>query len=167
MKKRCIILLSLAAIGIFALVYNALKLSPGFENKIVAFVDAQLNAEGEISVDLSMLVTEFEWDTVSVFVGGNPSQIQEYLHVYPDISDGIVFSLNGQPVMVAMSTYEFPADIPPRIWYDIERNDIESPYFVSLPFEKSTVQVKKYLASDGNYHYLLYVNTNITDASDL
>lgn len=45
MKKRCIILLSLAAIGIFVLVYNALKLSPGFENKIVTFVDAQLNAE--------------------------------------------------------------------------------------------------------------------------
>lgn len=126
------------------------------ESKIVAAVDCILEGEGDCELDLSILFTEFDWDTVSIFVGGNPAQIQSHLQFYPDISDGIIFSLDGQPVMVSTSTYNFPDDIQPQIGYYVEREKVNDPFFVSIPIEEAKIQVEKFLSSDGCYRYLVY-----------
>ncbi len=126
-----------------------------FEAKLISTVNSILENEGECVVDLSTLITEFEWDTVSIFVGGNPTQIRENLKIDTDISDGIVFSLKGEPVMVATSTYQFPKDTPPTVGYSIERTNADDPYYVNLSADNASVLVIKYVASDGRYCYTL------------
>ena len=158
MKKFIIIAFALfvAALFIFLFISNEHHKLDDLERRIIASIDAVFEGEGECEIDLSMLATGFEWDTVSIFVAGNSAQIRSHLKVDNDISDGIVFSLAGQPVKVIMSTYQFPQDLPPRIGYSVKRSNAEDPYFVSLPFEHAKIQARKYISSDGSYRYLLY-----------
>ena len=163
MKRFCIIVLAILALLVFLFIFHAHQTTDDLERKIMASVDAVLEGGGECEIDLAMLATEFEWDTVSIFVAGNSAQIRSHLKVDNDIFDGIVFSLAGQPVKVIMSTYQFPQDLPPRIGYSVKRSNAEDPYFVSFPFEHAKIQARKYISSDGSYRYLLYTGISAAD----
>lgn len=127
------------------------------EYRIVSAVDQSVSETGTCKLDLSQLFPEFEWDTVSVFVAGNPSQIYDVLKVDSDIFDGIVFPKEGQPLKCAMSTYQFPQDELPTITYYVERTTTNAPYYVSLTHDDAIVSVDKMIDENGNYKYTLYV----------
>ncbi len=126
------------------------------ERKIIVAANQCIDGEGACEIDLAEIFTGFEWDTVSIFVGGNSKQIRENLGIDHDISDGIVFSLNGKPIRVATSTYQFPQDVPPDVGYHIERASAEAPYYISLSRENAIVLVKKYAFHNDQYKYLVY-----------
>lgn len=122
------------------------------EKKLVSAIDQYCREEGECDIDLDEVFTEFEWDTVSVFVAGNTAQVMD-LGVYTEISDGIVFSVKGRPVKKHLSCYGFPDDIPPLISYYLERDDPYSPVYISMPRDQAVVHARKYRYQDGSYKY--------------
>lgn len=85
------------------------------EREIVNAANHRLPEEGMCVIDLAEVFSEFEWDTVSVFVGGNSKQVEAALGVKADVCDGLVFSLDGNPVAIAMSAYQFPTDTPQKL----------------------------------------------------
>lgn len=152
-------LISLALIGtilIAACVFARQNVHSTIEKRIISAANQSLSAEGQCDIDLGNVFADFEWDTVSVFVGGNSRQIRDSLQVDSDISDGIVFSDHGKPVMVEMSTYGFPEDVPPDVGYYVERIQADDPYFVGRPREDAVIHVKKFRAHNGKYKYLIY-----------
>ena len=126
------------------------------EKRLISAINQNLPGEGQCDISLENVFADFEWDTVSIFVGGNSKQIHDLLQVDSDISDGIVFSYHQKPVMVEMSTYGFPSDIPPDISYYVERIQADDPYFVSRPRDNAVVRAKKYRFHDQKYKYLIY-----------
>lgn len=122
------------------------------EKKLVAAIDQQCGAEGECDIDLGKVFADLDWDTVSVFVAGDTSQILE-LGVYSEISDGIVFLKAGTPVKEHLSCYGFPQDIPPLISYYLDETVPASFHYVTLPREQSVVHAEKYHFYDNSYKY--------------
>lgn len=122
------------------------------EKKLVAAIDQQCREEGECDIDLGKVFAELDWDTVSVFVAGDTSQILE-LGVYSEISDGIVFSKAGMPVKEHLSCYGFPQDIPPIISYYLDDSVPASFHYVTLPREQSVVHAEKYHFHGNIYRY--------------
>lgn len=151
-KKRIVTSLITAGLIIGVLVYlNAHRLSY-IEQKLVSAIDQRCDCEGECEIDLAEVFTEFEWDTVSIFIAGDTAEVMD-LGVYTEISDGIVFSQEGRPLKKHLSCYAFPEDIPPLISYYVERNGPYSPHYISLPREHAVVHAQKYQFSDGSYKY--------------
>lgn len=128
------------------------------ESRIISSVDQHLKDEGVCEIDLAVLFDDFDWDTVSIFVAGNSKQIKDALGIDTEISDGIVFSMNGVPVRQSTSFYQFPKDIPPDLAYSIDRMNLENPYYISLSKEHAVVQVQKYSYKNGTYKYSLFVS---------
>lgn len=146
-KKKFILALVVVA-GIFFYTHRLSYI----ERKLVTAIDQYCEEEGECDINLAEVFGEFEWDTVSVFVAGDTAEVMD-LGVYTEISDGIVFSRDGQPLKKHLSCYGFPEDVPPLISYYVERTDPYSPHYISLPREQAVVHAEKYRFHDGSYKY--------------
>ena len=154
-KERILLLLEIALLITGAIVYlNAHRPNP-IEQKLVSAIDQRCEGEGECEIDLAEVFADFDWDTVSVFVGGNTAEVME-LGVYTEISDGIVFSKAGEPLKQHLSCYGFPDDIPPLVSYYVERSGPYSPYYISFPREQAVVHASKYQFQDGSYKYSIF-----------
>ena len=157
-KERILLLLEIALLITGAIVYlNAHRPNP-IEQKLVSAIDQRCDGEGECEIDLAEVFTEFEWDTVSIFIAGDTAEVMD-LGVYTEISDGIVFSQEGRPLKKHLSCYAFPEDIPPLISYYVEQNGPYSPHYISLPREQAVVHAQKYQFSDGSYKYGIYAKS--------
>lgn len=149
-----LILILVLMIVVFSITHK--QHSNSIEKRIVAAVNQYIPDIGECELNLSELFSDFEWDTVSVFVAGNPSQIYDALKIDSDISDGIVFSKDGQPIKWAMSTYQFPKDELPTLTYYVERTMPNDLYYISLTCDDAIVSVNKRTDESGSYKYILY-----------
>lgn len=151
-KKMCAAILALVMLLVGWLVFQNVHRRDYIERKLVTAIDQQCKEEGECDIDLASVFAELDWDTVSVFVAGDTSQILE-LGVYSEISDGIVFSKAGSPVKKHLSCYAFPEDVPPLISYYLDDSVPNSFHYVTLPREQAIVRAKKYRFDDGSYKY--------------
>lgn len=150
--KKIVALILIAMLLVGWLAFQNAHRRSYIERKLAAAIDQQCKEEGECDIDLANVFAELDWDTVSVFVAGDTSQILE-LGVHSDIEDGIVFSKAGVPVKQHLSSYGFPQDIPPLISYYLDDTVPSSLHYVTLPREQSVVQAQKYLFHDGSYKY--------------
>ena len=155
-KKRYIVVLLTVCIlcAVFFAIYKRQNYIP---SRIITAIDQRCSGEGECSIDLAEVFTGFDWDTVSIFMAGNTRQIEDALGVYTEISDGIVFSKDGDPVLTHMSFYQFPQDVPADISYYVHREKPSDPYYVSLPFQNAIVHAEKYMYND-DYKYTIYAD---------
>ena len=130
--------------------------SNGIEHQIIRAIDNQCNEEGECYISL-LEITDFEWDTVSVYItGGNWIEINNALGLTSDkteLQDGIVFSNNGKVVQVVTSIYDFTSNTHPKLSYWVERTKGE-PYFRSYTRNSAILFAKK-LKDGENYRYIL------------
>lgn len=147
--KRTFILVLVVVAAIFLYTHRISYI----EWKLVSAINQHCAEEGECDIDLAEVFAGFEWDTVSVFVAGDPLEVEAVLGVYNDTSDGIVFSREGKPVKKHLSSYGFPEDIPPLISYYVERANPYLPCYVSFPREQAVVHAEKYRFHDGSYKY--------------
>lgn len=125
------------------------------ERRIIKATNRSLAGEGECDIFLADIFDDFEWDSVAIFVAGDPVQIKNALKIENDISDGIVFLKAGQPVKMAMSTYQFPQDKPPTISYYVERENNNAPYYISMTYDEAIAHIEKYMFRDGKYRYIM------------
>lgn len=155
-KRNGIALFAVVAVllaGIGGLIYTYQQ--NYVENKIIATVDQRCKDFGTCQIDLAEVFTAFEWDTVSIFVGGDPRQVYDELGVESDAAEGgIVFSKNDKPVKVDLSGY-VDLDTPTRIGYYFNRKSLDDPCYVSLPHDNAVVNVEKH-EHRGQYYYELY-----------
>lgn len=157
-KEKIFLLLEIAVLITGAIVYLSAHRLSYIEQKLVSAIDQRCDGEGECEIDLAEVFTEFEWDTVSIFIAGDTAEVMD-LGVYTEISDGIVFSQEGRPLKKHLSCYAFPEDIPPLISYYVEQNGPYSPHYISLPREQAVVHAQKYQFSDGSYKYGIYAKS--------
>ena len=125
------------------------------EDRIITAVDELLSGEGECDIDLDKVFWDYEWDTVSIFVAGNTKQIKDALKVDNDVSDGIVFSSHGEPVMIEMSVYGFPKEELPVISYNVIKAQSDGLYYTTRLRDNSTVHVRKSVYR-GEFRYTVY-----------
>ena len=125
------------------------------EDRIITAVDEILSGEGECDIDLDKAFWDYEWDTVSIFVAGNTKQIKDELNVDNDVSDGIVFSSHGEPIMIEMSTYGFPEEKLPVVSYNVIKAQSNGLYYTTRPRDNSTVHIRKSVYR-GEFRYTLY-----------
>lgn len=153
-NKRKIIMVLAVTMGLLVggIIYSNTNRLSDIERKLVAAIDQYCEEEGECDIDLAEVFGEFEWDTVSIFVAGDTAEVMD-LGVYTEISDGIVFSREGQPLKKHLSCYGFPEDIPPLVSYYVEQTNLYSPHYISLPREQAIVHAEKYRFRDGSYRY--------------
>lgn len=153
-KKVIVILFVMATLLMGGIIYATTHRLSYIEEKLVTAIDQCCEQEGECKIDLAEVFTEFEWDTVSVFIAGDSAQLMD-LGVYSEISDGIVFSQNGRPLKTHLSCYAFPEDTPPLVSYYVERSNSYSLNYITLPREHAIVRAEKYLFKDGRYKYVI------------
>ena len=125
------------------------------EDRIIAAADEILSGEGECDIDLDKVFWDYEWDTVSIFVAGNTKQIKDALKVDNDVSDGIVFSSHGEPVMIEMSTYGFPEEKLPVVGYNVIKTQSNGLYYTTRLRDNSTVHIRKFV-DKGEFKYTVY-----------
>ena len=157
-KRTHIVLFIFIVLGIAAAgsVIQLQNYNNYFENKIIAATNRIVPAEGQCDIDLSALFTDFEWNTASIFIGGNSKQIREALQFDNDISDGIVFANDEENVMVSMSIYDFLHDELPKVGYTVNRTQNNDLYYTSRPREQAILHVEKFRDRKGKYKYLVY-----------
>lgn len=126
------------------------------KERIINATNKELPYEGECEIDLNVLFADYDWDMVSIFIGGNSKQIREELKIDNDISDGIMFSKRGEPMLLALSTYDFIDDKVPDVGFYVERNQTDDPYYISRERLNALVHVRKFCDYDGTYKYLVY-----------
>lgn len=125
------------------------------EWRIMSAIRAACTGEGECTIDMRE-IADFSWDTVSIFAAGNSPQVMEALGVYPDISDGLVFSQNGEPVKVITSVYDFIHNEPPNIsFYLLEEPYKTGRYYKSYAYEDAVLYGKRYRQPNGLYKYMV------------
>lgn len=128
------------------------------ENQIIRAIDLQCVEEGECYIVLSE-ITEFEWDTVSVFMsGGDWVEINDALGLSAsdtELQNGIVFSLKNEIVEKHISSYNYNDGTHPQLACWVER-DIDAPYYKSYTFDHAILLAEKIKLEDGRFRYILY-----------
>ena len=141
-KTLCLGVIIVLLLSVLIYIYSRSNM---IEEKLTSAIDQICAGEGECILDLNDIFTDFEWDTVSIFMAGNSKQVIAKIGVDPDVSNGIAFSKNGVLQQIDMSTYDFPMDAPPHISYSIEQSHPYNTYCISLSKDRAKVKASKYL----------------------
>lgn len=154
LNKKCIYTITVLIIAALMIGFF-IKKSSSLERRIIYAINQSCDAEGNCTIDMTE-IANFSWDTVSIFVAGNSPQVMEALGVYPDISDGIVFSRNGEIVMMLTSTYDFTHNNPPKIsFYLLEEPQETGLYYKSYSYGEAILYGKKNRQPNGLYKYMV------------
>ena len=125
------------------------------EQRLKKAIDEKCPNIGLCLIDMDAVFNDFDWDTCSIFCAGNSSVIKQDLGIDNDISDGILFSLKGKPIIYYLSTYSFPDDEPADITFYIENLDLYQKPYISFKKGNCLVQAEKYYL--GNKRTAKYV----------
>ena len=157
-KRVVIVLIVIITLVLIVLIDKKPK-TTWVEQKIIDAINQNNSGNiGECEIDLSDVFTDFQWDTVSLFSAGNSKQVEDAVGIYPDVSNGIVFSLDGVHQLIDLTTYSFPNDEPPIVSYYIERTDLTSLFYSTLSRDNAVVHGEKYKWNE-KYKYSVWIYT--------
>jgi hypothetical protein len=149
--KPCIVTLFLILI-VCAIYLTTCNITDNkFETLIIIEIDRQCTEEGECVIFLPN-ITNFKWDTVSVFMFGADSHSLGF--AIPDISDGIVFHFKNSVVKSHSSGFDFLNEMHPKLSYWVERESGE-PLYKSYDYNNAFIHAQKIRQINGKYRYML------------
>lgn len=115
-RRKTIVLMLLIFILSIILILRGLFRSPvgAVERRFKQIAETCLGEEGYCVVDLAEAFSDIEWDAVTIFEAGTSSEIEELFGIFTQGETGIVFSLDGEPVVYDLAI----CDDDLWIWYD-------------------------------------------------
>lgn len=150
-KRRIFVLILLifvlVILGIVLILCDLLRSPEGaIERRFKQIAETRLGEEGYCVIDLAEAFNDIEWDSATIFEAGTSSEMEALFGVFTSGETGIVFSLDGEPVVYDLAI----CDDDLWIWYDpdfeycIYANETSDVPYRTMPKEDAHVYVIKH-----------------------